>query len=530
MRTPLPLFLASIIVGCSSHAETSATTSDALAPTRASTPKLREEVIYLVIPDRFRNGSTTNDELGAPDCHAKDDPTRFHGGDLEGLRQHLDYVSEVGASAVWTTPLYRQIGRQPQDRCGYHGYWADFTEDYDPRAALEPKLGTTEDLHHLVEDLHARGMRFILDMVVNHTGDTARLPRERPDWFHDPSTCASLGSSTIFCPLDHHPDFDQERAEVATYLTGVAAWWTREFAIDGIRMDTAKHVTPSYFAESFLPGVAEAARGDLYTIAEVFDDVTMKTARSYLDAGFQSAFHFPLQKALVEVIAKGGSTDRVADAIAEGIASLGWERARDLVLFLDNHDIPRFTNAPGFGVPGVEIQRRLLLALDLVFTLPGVPQIYYGDELGVYGGKDPDNRRDLPAWAMSAEARSVEHPGEAAGVPARTFKRVQELAAMRKRSSALSDGTYRELWRQNGDRNANLFAFARGEGESARVVVLNNGAQAVRTRIPIPAVVFPNGTGLHDELGDAEVPQHVTMTGGELVIDLPARSAAVYRR
>ena len=492
--------------------------------TAAAAAGWRSQVIYLVMPDRFRNGDVSNDEAGSAGCHDARDPQRFHGGDLEGLRQNLAYVRDVGATAVWVTPLYRQIARQGNGNCGYHGYWGDFVEPYDD--ALEPKLGTPGDVQRLVVDMHASGMRFVLDMVVNHTGDTARLPKQRPAWFHDPRTCGRLGDPTIFCPLDGHPDFAQENGEVAAYLSTVATRWTTRFGIDGIRMDTAKHVLPSYFSSSFFPAV-RGARADLFAVAEAFDDGSIDPGARYVDAGFDSAFHFPLRRALVDAIGKSGSVDRIAAAVQAGINRLGMDRALDLVIFADNHDVPRFANEPGAAVSEDEIRRRSMLALDLVFTLPGIPQLYYGDELGMYGGGDPDNRRDLPAWATTAAGRAQPHPGEAVAGSAKVFERVQKLAALRKTVPALIDGPYRELWRQNGPRNPNVFAFARGAGAGARLVVINNDGAKTTMRIPVPTAVFPDGARLGDELGDG-APGQTVLTGGQLVIDVPARSAAIY--
>lgn len=197
---------------------------------------------------------------------------------------------------------------------------------------------------------------------------------------------------------------------------------------------------------------------------------------------------------------------------------------------IDNHDVPRFANEPGWGVPEDEIRRRHVLALDLLFTLPGIPQLYFGDELGLYGGGDPDNRRDMPAWATSAAGRAGPHPGEAVAGAAQVFERVAKLARLRSTTPALADGAYRELWRQNGANNPNVYAFARGAGEGARVVVVSNGAARSGTvRIPIPAEIVPEGVVLEDVLGDG-APASIAIADGKLAIDMPARAAAIYRR
>jgi glycosidase len=499
----------------------SSTLSDApTPPTLDSTqaPGFRQQVIYLVIPDRFRNGDPSNDD--ATHCHDPTAPQKFHGGDLAGLRGDLAYVQSVGATAIWITPPNLQAG--PAGACGYHGYWIDYVDP--PDDALEPELGSASDLAGLSDDLHGRGMKMVLDMVVNHAGDTARIPTQHPDWFHDPATCASLGPTDVFCPVDRHPDFAQEKPEVAAYLSAIEGRAVTSYHLDGIRMDTAKHVLPSYFSGSFFPAV-RAANPELFSVAEIFDESRAAVFEPYLNAGFTSAFHYPLYGALVDGIGKSGSVDRVASAVADGVATLG-DRALDLVLFVDNHDNPRFANIPGYGVPEDEIRRRLLLALDLIFTLPGIPQLYYGDELGMYGAGDPDNRRDLPAWAEDATARGQAHPGTTVAGSDVVFARVQKLAAMRTTVPALATGEYHELWRQNGAQNPNVYAFSRGSGAGIRIVVIANGAAHSRVTIPVH---LDDGTQLVDDLGDG-APAQVTVTGGAIVLDLPSRSAAIFRQ
>jgi alpha-amylase len=478
----------------------------------------RSQVLYLVIPDRFRDGDPSNNN--ATHCFDPNDPHRFHGGDIAGLRAHLDYLHDLGATAVWITPPNKQAG--PAGQCGYHGYWIDYTDPDD--GAIEPELGGPDDVVGLSADLHSDSMRFVLDMVVNHAGDTSRIPGEHPDWFHDPNTCGNLGNRDIFCPLDNHPDFAQEKPQVAAYLSALEQRAVTRYNLDGIRMDTAKHVLPSYFHDSFFPAV-RTARSSVWSLAEIFDEGSTSSFVPYLDAGFDSAFHYPLYAALVDAIGKSGSVDEIARAVASGIATVGADRAMSLVLFADDHDVMRFPNQPGYGVAEDEIRRRLLLAYDLVFTLPGIPLLYYGDELGMYGAADPDNRRDLPAWAMDVTARAQPHPGMAVAGSDQVFARVQQLAHLRTTVPALATGAYKELWRQNGAQNTNVFAFSRGDGAGMRIVVVGNGTR-VSGPVAIP-IGLPDGTQLVDELGDG-APAMISVSHGAFTISLPARSAAIY--
>ncbi len=488
---------------------------DAGAVADASVPgSWRQRVIYLVMPDRFVNGDPSNDEAGLPNCHDPASPTKFHGGDWAGVRQRLPYLSDLGVTAIWLTPANAQAARG----CGYHGYWADLVDPDD--GALEPKLGSAADLHGLIDDAHDAGVKVILDLVVNHAGRAARIATQRPTWFHDSATCGGLGDATVYCPLSGLPDFAQERPEVATYLDGMSARWVRSFPIDGIRMDTAKHVLRSYFRDRWFPAI-RGVRPELFTVGEVYDESTAAALRPFLEAGFDSVFNFPLKRALTNCFARGGSVDEVANVVADDVAVLGLQRTLSLTSFLDNHDTPRFVSVA--SGTGDEVRAKTLLAFTALFTLPGIPQLYSGDELGVYGQGDPDNRRDFPRWGFEAPSREQPHPEAVPGAGA-LFRRVQALTALRTRSAVLAEGSYTELWRQNGAQNPNLFAFARVLGRETVIVVINASGQSVNADLRAPSVVT---TIRHDEvLGDGASP--LRLENGRLKLTIPARASAIY--
>lgn len=501
---------------------------DAGAPTTmnadAGTPlSWRQRVIYLVMPDRFFNGDPSNDRAGNASCFDPQNPRRFHGGDFAGLRQKLPYLQELGVTALWVTPANLQIAQQGQS-CGYHGYWADLALPDD--GAVEPKLGTASELRQLVNDAKRANVRFILDLVMNHTGSTARLKTQRPTWFHDPATCAALGDRTVTCPLNSHlPDLAQEQPDVAQYLDGLSARWVREYGLDGIRMDTAKHVPRSYFRDRWFHAI-RAERPDIFTIAEVYLEGGANDLKPYLDSGFDSAFNFPLRRAMVNVFARGGSVDELANAVRDDVSTLGLARTLELTSFIDNHDVPRFVSIVS-GVSEDEVQKRYTIALTALFTLPGIPQLYAGNEIGQYGGADPDNRRDLPSWAFDAAGRSQRHAMEAVPRPGDVFTRMQRLIVLRTTTAALSDGEYSELWRQNGGNNANVFAYGRRAGDSQAIVVINNGGQSVNVDMQAPS--WASTTSTYEEvLNDGA--SALTFAGRRVRLTIPARSSAVYVR
>lgn len=488
-----------------------------------ATSSWRQRVIYLVMPDRFFNGDPSNDQAGVPNCFDRADPRRFHGGDFAGLRAKLPYLRELGVTALWMTPANLQTGRTSGGSCGYHGYWADLALPDD--GAVEPKLGTSAELRALVSDAHQANMSFILDLVVNHTGSSARLKTQRPTWFHDPATCGSLGDRTVTCPLGNLPDLAQEQPDVAQYLDTLSESWVREYGVDGIRMDTAKHVPRSYFRDRWFPAI-RAVRPDLFTVAEVYLEGSAGDLKPFLDSGFSSTFNFPLRRALVNSLARGGSVDEIADVVRDDVSTLGLARTLELTSFIDNHDVPRFVSIVS-GVPEDETQRRYTLALTALFTLPGIPQLYAGNEVGQYGGGDPDNRRDLPAWAFDAATRAVRHQGEAVPRPGDVFTRVQTLATLRTTTPALFDGEYTELWRQNGAANPNVFAFGRRAGDSQVIVVLNNSAQSATVDMQAPGWAVTTAR-YEDVLHDGA--SALSFAGRRIRLTLPARSSAVYVR
>ena len=502
--------------------------------TGGDTPGLdaAEQVIYLVMPDRFVDGDVDNDLLGPEGCFDPADARKFHGGDLQGVRDRLDHLGALGVTTLWITPVYAQS----PDRCGYHGYWADFADPDD--GAMQPTLGTLEDLQGLADDLHAAGQWLVLDMVVNHAGPGARVVQQRPEWFHDPDGCARLGPAEVYCPIGGSPlpDFAQEVPEVADYLDAQSVGWIERVAFDGVRMDTVKHVPVEYWNDGWIPAVRDA-KPELFVVGEVFDTGSTEKLVPYLDAGFDSLFNFPLMAELGHVFGGGGSVNPLASRVAEQAEVLGQARLRALTSFVDNHDVPRFTSAVADADPE-EIHRRYLLALGALFTLPGIPMLYYGDEVGLLGAGDPDNRRDMPSWAFTDEGRAVDHPDDALPGADVTFARVQQLIALRREHPALVRGDYVELWRKGGQA-ANIFAFVRTDVADPIVVAFNNGAEAagpVDIRIAAnealsaaDLALFTDGTELVELLG-AGGPAAVTITEGELRLSLPGRTMAIYSR
>lgn len=479
--------------------------------------------IYLLMVDRFANGNP--DSFPGDECYNPSHPRRYHGGDFDGLRGRLDYLQELGIDTIWVTPLTRQIGRY-FDECGFHGYWTDMQVPDD--GAVEPRLGTEEDLHELIDEMHARDMRLILDMVVNHPGYMAPITRSHPEWFHPREGCERVGDPVETCQLARLPDFNQNVPEAAEFITAHSLSWLRRFDVDGIRMDTVKHVPLAYFRDRWIPAVRDLGR-DHYLLGEVFDESPIESQQRYLDAGFDGLFDFRLRRALVDGLGKDGSLDDAAQRVAEAYRTLGPERARLRSTFMENHDVPRYPSEVRAPNESIAIAR-MHLSLAVLMTTPGIPQLYQGTELGMVGAW-PENRRDMPAWAWDASTRTP-HEGYL-GDPGQTFAVTRDLLALRRDIDALHAGDYVELWRPGGS-GVPLYAFSRVDGDSRVLVTLSTGP--VRQRVPLQGnpnlddatkAAYVDGVELVDRLG-ATPGARATVVDGTLELELAPYTMAVW--
>jgi glycosidase len=294
-----------------------------------------------------------------------------------------------------------------------------------------------------------------------------------------------------------------------------------------------KNVLPAYWASSFFPGVRGAFPG-VFVVGEDFDESGPAALLPFLNDGFDSLFDYPRYPAYVSTFAQGGAVDALADAVTQAITTYGIDRARGMTSFVDNHDNPRLTSLFPAGTSDADIAARFRLALGASFTLPGIPQLMWGDEIAMYGATDPDNRRDMPSWAWSAATRAGAHAGMGAGDGQAAYAHVQGLVAIRKAHAALQQGSYAELWRKGGG-SSNVLAFHRGSGTDHVVVAIAPGAAAT-VSLPIAAsnnltsadkAALPDGTVLKDVLGEG-APATVTVAGGALPIALPAQSMGIY--
>jgi len=461
-----------------------------------------KDVMYLIMTDRFADGDPTNNGTG----YDPEKPRGWHGGDLLGVDQHLDYLQQLGISTVWITPVYQNHGQQ-----SYHGYGA--TDMY----AVDEHFGSLDDLKTLAADLHQRHMKLVLDTVPNHVGATHPWVDDspEPDWFHGTKTHHRPAQGEFKPITDPHapwltqrdvtqgwfadvlPDLNQENPAVAQYLTQNAIWWIEQAGIDGLRIDTFPYVGREFWHGYHAQ--LHALYPNLTTVGEVFNgDPTITSSfaggvtRNGVDTGLDTPFDFPTYFALRDVFLHDAPMSKLTEVLRQDSLYPHPER---LVPFLGNHDTKRF-----LGEPGVT-PAKLKLAFTVLLTMRGMPEIYSGDEIAMTGGEDPDNRHDFPGGFMNHVA-----PHEIAAPSAfnRTSRPapqtemhdwVKHLLDLRTTHRALQTGEEQVL-----SSEGNVLAYVRGStlntGCSANLaserilVVINNSDHEETLTLPIESTAL----------------------------------------
>lgn len=499
------------------------------------------DVMYLIMPDRFANGDPSNDEPAeAPGSHDRSRPRAYHGGDLRGIREHLDYLQDLGVTTLWLTPIVKNGATED-----YHGYGA--VDLY----AVEPHLGTLRDYQDLVTAAHQRRMKVVFDIVPNHVGPKhpwATKP-PLPDWFHGTAQhhlnstaplsgtfygqTESQGHDLFEALVDPHapprlrrnltegwfvnllPDMDTENPVVTQYLLQNAIWWTESSGLDAFREDTFPYISRQFWAR-WHAGLRKIYP-QLTTIGEVFHPDASVTSffaggqKRYdgLDSGVSTLFDYPLYFALRDVLLSGAPVGRIADVLRRD--SL-YPRPEDLVTFFGNHDVPRFASATASPAA------KLKLAFALTLTLRGIPELYYGDEIAMRGGGDPDNRHDFPGgWREDAEnafERTARTPEQQ-----EIFAFVQALLHLRRDHMALSGGRLCHLFS-----DATSYAFMRETEQERVMVVFQSSPLAREFRFTLADTPAQNTVRVSRLFGDA----HAELAGKELRIRAPAESVSVF--
>jgi neopullulanase len=467
------------------------------------------DVLYLIMTDRFADGDTSNDGANAKSTANSSDalserakPRGWHGGDLRGVTQHLDYLQQLGVTAVWTTPVYENHEAQ-----SYHGYGA--TDLY----RVDEHYGTLEDLKSLAASLHTHGMKLVLDTVPNHVGPANPWVQDEPapDWFHGTAKDHLTAETNFRALIDPHsperdrigtlngwfadklPDMNTESPAVAQYLRQNAVWWIEETGADALRIDTFPYVGREFW-HSF-NGELKELYPRLTEVGEIFnqDPVIVssfagKVTRSGIDTELTTPFDFPTYFALRDVFTKGASMGKLADVLTSD--SL-YPYPEKLVPFLGNHDTMRFMTAVQQQDAHSDVQGEasLRLAFAYLLTTRGMPQIYSGDELAMYGGEDPDNRRDFPGGFLGASGNVFVADGRSKEQQ-QMYNWVSRLANLRRAHPALSCGAEQVLassddWIIYTRDSSHATNSSCPNTDERMLIAIHRGPKAASTTVPL---------------------------------------------
>lgn len=498
----------------------------------------QDDVIYLIMPDRFANGDTGNDDPAISRGMWNRKKSRYyHGGDLRGIKDHLSYLKDLGITALWVTPVYDNVNHlNERERYGgeaitdYHGYGA---VDY---YSVEEHFGDMAVLRELVDEAHRLGIKVIQDQVANHTGPYHPWVQDppTPTWYHgtaanhlnetwqtwtlmDPHATPQIQQSTLdgwFVNI--LPDLNQSDAETSRYIIQNSLWWVGMAGFDGIRQDTLPYVPRSFWRDWM--AALKRQYPHLTVVGEVFDADPALVAFFQggreqfdgIDTGVDALFDFPLFYPLRRAFAQGKPLRDVAAMLGhDGL----YKHPEMLVTFLGLHDVARFMNEPGADVRGLE------MAFTFLMTSRGIPMIYYGDEIGLPGGGDPDNRRDFPG-GWPEDPKNAFSPAGRTPDQQEIFEHLRRLARLRAELEPLRRG--RSL---NLAVDEQFWVYARVTDHALVIVALNNAQTPAVNEFPVSPLDLREGTVLWNRLGGSA---DVTVSGGRARIILPARSAAIY--
>ncbi len=412
-------------------------------PASAKTERTwQDERVYFIMVDRFNNGNPKNDyEVNVHD------PKAYHGGDLQGIIDKLDYIKEMGFTAIWLTPIFAN------EKGGYHGYWI---EDF---YKVEEHFGTLDDFKRLVKEAHKRDMKVILDFVVNHTGYNHPWLNDpaKKDWFHEKKDIFNWANQQEVENgwLFGLPDLAQENPEVKAYLLDVAKWRIQETDIDGYRLDTVKHV-PKWFWDEFSKEV-KSVKQDFFLLGEVWHDDPRYVAE-YGKHGIDALIDFPFYK---EASAIFSNVDQSLEPLYNVWKrnEAFYERPYLLGTFLDNHDTVRFTRLALQN--RINPVTRLKLGLTYLFSAPGIPIMYYGTEIALDGGEDPDNRRLMN---FRTDKELIDY--------------VTKLGELREKLPSLRRGDFELLYEKDG-----MALFKRTYKNETTVIAINNTSKTQKVTL-----------------------------------------------
>ena len=435
-----------------------------------------DAVFYQIFPDRFANGDLRNDPPNIQAWNSQPELHSFYGGDLRGIAEKLDHLADLGVNALYLNPIF--LAPSP------HRY---NTTDY---FTIDDKLGTMADFRALLEAAHARGIRVILDGVFNHTGrgffafaDILENQEHSPyqDWYHihhfpvDAYTPDELKDYVGWWGIKSLPKLNTDSPVVREYLLRVARYWMEQGA-DGWRLDVPNEIDDDAFWAEFRQVVRET-NAQAYLLGEIWE----ASPRWVSEGHFDGLMNYPLREGVIALLNGEIQVSQFRTRMEDLLAQYSLEQALAMYNPLGTHDTARIYTV-------LDGQIALLqLAYLIQFAFPGAPAIYYGDEIGLAGGKDPDCRRTFP-WDPQRWKTDI-------------LEWVQQLTAARKAIPALRRGEFASLF---VDDAAGVYAFSRQTPDDLAVAVIHARAEVQEILLPLKGTWTP-GQKVRDWMSGAEV-------------------------
>jgi glycosidase len=446
-----------------------------------------KDLIYLVTPDRFANGDESNDSVEGMNQTGinRTEPYDRHGGDIQGIIDHLDFIQELGNTALWPNPLLEND--QPHE--SYHGY--AITDHY----KIDPRFGTNELFQTLMDSLKARDMKMVMDVIYNHIGNEHHLFTDIPDsnWFHfhDGFNKTNYRAPALMDPYasdydrdkmsdgwfdKHMPDLNQKNEHVAAYLIQQTTWWIEEFGIEALRIDTY-----AYPDQDFMRAWGKALKDafpNLFLFAETwvhgipvqawFLGDALGPEPNYLDGLTDFQLHYAVNEAMNQ---GQGWTSGIAKVYYTMSKDYVYAHPEKMVTFLDNHDLARFN-----GVVGKDFAK-YKMGIGMLMTMRGIPSLYYGTELLMSETDGHGKIREdvMGGWAtdslnkFSPEGRTEEE-NEA-------FNYIKSLADLRQANEALHSGKTTQYVPVDG-----LYVYFRYTDDQVFMVAVNTSDKEVNTK------------------------------------------------
>ena len=474
-----------------------------------------EDVLYLIMPDRFADGNSDNNtlkELNFPVSVDRNDPNARHGGDLKGIENNLDYIESLGVTAIWLNPVLEN------DMPGgaYHGY---ATTDY---YRVDPRFGTNDEYRNLIAESHKRGIKVVMDMIFNHSGSSHPWIDDLPskDWLNYPDgdKLTNFSLSTINDPyasdydrtrsvkgwfVPSMPDLNQENPHMMRYLIQNSIWWIEYSKIDGIRMDTYPYADMAPMAQWIAdvqkeyPGyniVGEAWYGDVAGTAYWQRGSRLNKQG---DPNLPTVMDFPTMIIATQAFHEntleyGQGLNKIYNRLSLDYL---YENPKNVLTFLDNHDTDRFllTEPQNLG--------SWKQGVAFLLTTRGIPQIYYGTELLMHGNKkktDGDVRKDVPGGFPGDTINAFSKEGRTA-LQNEAIDFLSKVATWRKGNKVISDGTLKHFMPENG-----MYVYERRLGDKRAVVIMNGTDRQLSVDMNIYKEILPTGSTLKDVITGEE--------------------------